>query len=343
MRTSWKRCALRVARDSVNLLLSVLEQVIFPLRKSEQPKYRVVFIIGAPRSGTTLLYQALVSRFRFGYFDNISGRLYLAPGLGLYLSRLARLRRTFTSSFHSSHGSAKGLFEPNEAAHFWKRWFPDEAHYISWEKVKTMDLTYMTTVVRTLSRIAGAPFLFKRVYNSVRLSALSSALPEALFVVCHRDTLEIARSMLNSRKMSNTDLNAWWGVKPKRYDNFEDRPWSEQIAAQIYDIYSQIAEDARRIGSNRFYHIHYSELCENPRVVIEQVGRFVESHGFSLEEQGTLPERFRKSSGGKSTEDEDHLLISALADLAEKWSFPFARQTGSYHSRTSGSSFILKP
>jgi hypothetical protein len=306
------------ARDLVNVVLSVVERPLFGLLRTRQALHPTVFIVGAPRSGTTLLYQALVSRYRFGYFDNLSGRLYRAPCLGLYLSRLARAGRGFASSFRSSYGSTRGVFEPNEAALFWRRWFPNEAHSISWEQAASLDLTYMRDVIRTVTRLADAPFLFKRVYNSIRISALSRALPEALFLVCHRDGLEIARSMLNSRKDAGSDLNLWWGLKPRRYADFKDSPWPEQIAAQIYDIYAQLAEDQRRLGHHRFYHVDYADLCDNPRKVVDGVGRFLKKHGCVLEGRGTLPPQFPKSAGGRTSPEEDRLLIEALAVLADE-------------------------
>ena len=44
------------------------------------------FIIGPPRSGTTLLYQLMVQAFRFSYFPNIANTFYQCP---IFAAKLA--------------------------------------------------------------------------------------------------------------------------------------------------------------------------------------------------------------------------------------------------------------
>ena len=51
------------------------EKGILSLRRSDDgDQCSPVFIIGPPRSGTTLLYQVLVARYTFGYFSNWMAR-----------------------------------------------------------------------------------------------------------------------------------------------------------------------------------------------------------------------------------------------------------------------------
>ena len=46
----------------------------------------VVFILGSPRTGSTLLYQLLINLFPFTYFNNTTNDLFSEhPGLGLLL------------------------------------------------------------------------------------------------------------------------------------------------------------------------------------------------------------------------------------------------------------------
>ena len=48
-------------------------------------------VIGAPRSGTTLLHQALISRLELGYVDNLVAAFWRAPTYGVQLSRSLRI------------------------------------------------------------------------------------------------------------------------------------------------------------------------------------------------------------------------------------------------------------
>jgi len=45
-----------------------------------------IFIVGAPRSGTTLLTQVLISSFELGYIDNISSKFWTNPLMGVIIS-----------------------------------------------------------------------------------------------------------------------------------------------------------------------------------------------------------------------------------------------------------------
>ncbi|MCB0031474.1 MAG: sulfotransferase, partial [Anaerolineales bacterium] len=48
---------------------------------------QLLFVVGAPRSGTTLLYQLLATRFAVSYFNNFTARFTAAPLLGQKLWR----------------------------------------------------------------------------------------------------------------------------------------------------------------------------------------------------------------------------------------------------------------
>ena len=49
------------------------------LKKEIKCQWPPIFILGAPRSGTTLIYQLLISNFRFAYFPNIANTFYMCP------------------------------------------------------------------------------------------------------------------------------------------------------------------------------------------------------------------------------------------------------------------------
>src|SRR5690625_5302003 len=64
-----------------------------------------IFIIGAPRSGSTLLFQALTDAFDVGYLTNRHCQYFGSPRLCEQLFRPLKNKRN--SSFSSHHGSTE--------------------------------------------------------------------------------------------------------------------------------------------------------------------------------------------------------------------------------------------
>ena len=69
--------AVEAVRGGIMQLLMPLERRELRLTANVTPK--VCFVLGPPRSGTTLLYELLLTRFRFAYFSNLAHRFYRTP------------------------------------------------------------------------------------------------------------------------------------------------------------------------------------------------------------------------------------------------------------------------
>ena len=94
--------ALAILNDSV---LGVDDQ-LFP---DPEPS-RNVFVVGAPRSGTTVLIQALAAAFDVGYISNLAASFWQAPALGVLFSRRLVPERIFSGN------SRYGRTEKNQRA-----------------------------------------------------------------------------------------------------------------------------------------------------------------------------------------------------------------------------------
>ena len=68
----------------------------------ETPAHSLVFIIGAPRTGSTILYQVITSLIDVSYIDNLANLARYNPYFGLRLSHLFfrnHSHQSFTSKF----------------------------------------------------------------------------------------------------------------------------------------------------------------------------------------------------------------------------------------------------
>ena len=118
--------------------------------------------------------------------------------------------------------------------------------------------------VRALAARAGRPVVFKNLVNSLRVAPLGTALPEALFVVIHRDLVANAASLLAGRFQRTGDYGRWWSAEPPEIDRLRALPPHEQVVEQIRAIDALIHADAERLGHERFHDVAYESLCADP-------------------------------------------------------------------------------
>ena len=105
------------------------------------PRYPMVFIIGAPRSGTTLLSQLLSSSGLFGYINNFIARFWTAPTLGALIYKTVLDHECRGNSSLQSHlGVTENLHEPHEFGYFWRRWFHfGQSHQLTADQLANVD------------------------------------------------------------------------------------------------------------------------------------------------------------------------------------------------------------
>ena len=90
----------------------------------EGPGRPVTFILGPPRTGTTLISQLLADRGGFAYVSNFLARFWLAPYVGSRLEQEVGVREVRPrSTYRSRSGATRGPAEPHEFTFFWNRWF----------------------------------------------------------------------------------------------------------------------------------------------------------------------------------------------------------------------------
>lgn len=256
-------------------------------------RYPPVFIIGAPRCGSTLLYKVLTERFEFSYFSNFTAKFYKIPICGSLLQNWLGISAP-TGDYSFNCGQVNGLGSPHECGEFWYRWFPRGMHvYVAPGQTPSMDLKELRTEIGGISAFTKRPVIFKNLYNSMRIAPIIEAIPEAVFIVCKRDYLDNSLSILKGRINSLKTKEKWWSLPPKEVDSLSVLPWSEQIAGQVYYTYQQIEEDKAHLGTERFSEIKYEEFCANVHSSVAKIERFLADKGCSLKKMGDIPKQFQ--------------------------------------------------
>lgn len=290
---------LSLALRPVNLLLSGLGGLAGG-GGAEPLEHRPVFIIGAPRCGSTLLYQALVETSGFGYLSNFHCLFHGAPALVHGLSRRFTARKP--AGFRSHYGRVRGLAAPTECGEFWYRFFRRRPQYVAADEMEQAARDRLRGAVRRLIEKMDRPLLIKNLLSSVRLRPLATALPEALFIVLRRDEVDTAASLLEGRRRLYGDYGRWFSVEPPNIEQLRGLPVAEQVVEQVRAVYRLIERDREAIGRERFVDLSYEELCEDTHGTLGQLSGFLGSHGITIDSYGTVPRSFSRRGGQADAE-----------------------------------------
>jgi len=276
----------RLVRDA-NRLVAPLENSLLA-EVNREVGHRPIFIVGPPRSGTTLLTQVLTGHCDVGYLTNLHNAVWGAPAVVEQLVHPLRWRGA--PDYRSTFGNTRSWLGESEAPNYWLRFFPERPHFVAEDDVEPDRLRALRAAVRRLVRAFGRDIVFKTINNTGRVRPIAAALPEALFIVSRRQPLATARSILEARHSYFGTFDRWWSLESPGWQELAARPAHEQAAEQVLRTYEALDEARRAIGAERFVDVRYESLCDDPRSVLEEIKAFTAipaAHNAS-----PLPERF---------------------------------------------------
>lgn len=247
-------------------------------------RYPPLFIVGAPRSGTTVVARYLESRYRFAYLPNISKR---HPRACVTLAAYARFFLSYEVGYGSEYGQAPGPGAPSDGWDVFHRWFPRYDHS---RPVAEGRLYELRNIVRMLEIIYGAPFLNKNNNNSTRIAQLARVFPDAFFLFVRRDVRDTVKSLLAARERHHVGLNEWWSAAPPQYWN---RRFSSEVEQAVYGtrgVEDCVARSLAQIPAERWRAVHYEEFCEQPIRLAERVSGMYSWAGITLAPGALLSE-----------------------------------------------------
>ena len=241
-----------------------------------------VFIVGAPRTGSTLLFQMLSSTDQFFYLNNfIIDRFQVAFQASCdYLSRF----RSFShQNFSSDFGMTEGPNAPHEGGYFWYRWFPENKHAVDAGELSATDIAELKAYHIAFEELSGRAILHKNLNCGLRLRALSEVFPQILVIHIGRDALDTAYSIYQGRQKYNGQVKEWFSLKPKGYEDWLSLPAEDQIVNQIEAINRTVIADAQDLpGIDRIF-VSYEDILKDPMNVWNTLGEWLGENGQRLE------------------------------------------------------------
>lgn len=249
----------------------------------EDPPFPIIFIIGAPRSGTTLLMQWLAQSGLFGYPSNLLSRFFAAPCIGAlvqeiihnpdcdYRGELADMASN-PIAFDSAVGKTHGGLSPNEFWYWWRRFIPnEEPRPLSPEEEATIDVHGFRRSLAAIQTVWPKPFVTKGIIMQYNLKKLHEIFPKALFLHTRRDPFFNVQSLLLTREKYFGDRNQWFSVKPPGHEALLGLSPEEQVAGQVQLTVDSIVGEFAELPEANCLEIEHEAFCRKPQRTFKQV------------------------------------------------------------------------
>ncbi|MFX1253990.1 MAG: sulfotransferase [Promethearchaeota archaeon] len=256
--------------EEINNILEPIERSL--VSRFTEPKKPIIFIVGAPRSATTLVHQLVAQTGLFGYISNYLARFWKAPYFGALQEKAFGIRSAYQMSYKSNYGRTTGWHEPHQFNYFWQQRFQfDKDHQMKQEIIDKIDINFFRQEIAALEDVLLLPMVFKSLYCGLQIPFLKKALKRAKFVICIRNPLYQAQSILLGRKSFFGNYKGWFSLKPKEYPMLKLKDEYEQVIGQIYYILRTIEEDLKLIDPSDYIVLSQENLVLNPEKEIKKI------------------------------------------------------------------------
>jgi hypothetical protein len=253
---------------------------------------RPIFLVGVPRSGTTMLQDILCAHPQVAYFTNA---MHMYPTCLCAVEDLRkRFRLDFSGERFLQDGIRVGTGTPNEGHAFFARWLDRDPYALDGVKVHFNDLSeaQKEAMGRTIRKVLwsfggqGKRFFNKNPNSLFYLPLMQEAFPDARIIHIVRDARQVANSMLKLYARTQAQL--------ARIPRQDDRPfipypryanlrhYVETYGAEDLRTTSHIWRDAMafvdscRGDLTHFYEVRYEDILADPRGEIERLLAFCE-------------------------------------------------------------------
>lgn len=303
----------KIAKQGIFRILSWLESG-FP--GEYELRYSPTFIIGPPRSGTTLVRQLVAWAIPTSYFTNFTRASWDTLGypLPIMTARVVKLLglTNHAASFESEYGFTTGIGRPVEGGDIWNYFFQTYNAPVEPEQLAPERQRLIYQAVAGTERIFDLPFVNKTVDLSVRIRALAKIFPSALFIQVVREPLDVAQSLYKARLYDYPDRE-FFSTRPRECEDLGNKSIVEQVCMQVYYIEKNIAFERSVVGPDRFLTVSYQAICEKPGRELERIAEFMNKYGAPARIVRSVPASFRYSHGCK-IDQADYLAMAAYLE-----------------------------
>ncbi|MFO0429155.1 MAG: sulfotransferase family protein [Planctomyces sp.] len=303
-----------IARPLDGLLASRNRRMIEAAGKTPSGE-PVLLVVGAPRSGTTLVYQTLAQFLDVSYFSNLTS---FFPKSAIAGSKMfSWLTGKGSVDFHNFYGQTAGLSGPNHGFSIWNQWLGED-RYVPRSNLSESEMAEMRSFFDSWTRTFGKPFLNKNNRNTACLDQLSRAIPSATFIVVRRNPLRVAQSLINARAQVQGDKTVGWGLHATDLSDASDPlSYVDDVCDQILQIEEELDQQLQEIPENRRIEITYEGFCEDPASALTKIENRVPGVRLLRDRVARDLKPFKPSAGISLSIEEQKRILERLASVRE--------------------------
>jgi hypothetical protein len=246
------------------------------------------------------MYQLLVARFQFFYYDNFQHAFLRYPYLSFLVSHFL-LPKTETQ-FSSDHGFVAGITGLSEGNFFWPFWFDMQMSERSPEP-QADRLRHICRVLNRVHQMTGRPMVSSYNAHAYYLVELDRLFEKLVIISMHRDPVANALSLLRARQVLRPSVDHWWSIQPARCAELPSGDPFAKIVCQIVETYRAIKRQRSRLSPVPIVDVDYDDLCANPLRVLSRVAEACSEAGIQLKPRSSSPP-IPDLSARELTEDE---------------------------------------
>ncbi|TMC14896.1 MAG: sulfotransferase [Chloroflexi bacterium] len=275
-----------------------------------------LFIIGAPRTGSTFLFEVLSNYFLVHYPDNVVALFGHRLSAGFWFSRLLFQDRPH-DCFFSVRGRTRrfGWRAPNELERLFRSLLPLHP-LVNQQGHCEHGLKRFEFELGKIAARSSLPFLFKNLQVGLNIHRMLSYLPRSKFIFARRDPLFVAQSILLAKQAELVPPERVWYLVPRGMPRLTDQ--YQQIVLQVNLLEWEICNQLSQLPAQTFEIVRYEDLCRSPCAVVEQLGRSLGAEWLVRRPNGSTSPVVRYSEDNKLSRNE----LDRLSEMIQKLEWP---------------------
>ncbi len=219
-----------------------------------------LFLVGAPRSGTSLVYRALSLHPQAAYISNWLRRF---PGWGV-VSAANRVSRSLPSlQLRYWFGEDSNAYRYGQRRSLAERAFPAPVEGAPVFERHGFDADELRAAFNDIARFSGGTTVItKRIENNGRIPLLAGVFPNARFVMIIRDGRAVAYSLSKVDWWPQGKI--WWlGSTAEEWAKKGGDPW-ELCAREWVEEQRRVEAGLAQVAPERVLIVTYENLVANP-------------------------------------------------------------------------------
>lgn len=267
------------------------QQLLQGIDVSPENRFPIIFIFGAPRSGSTLLMQWLASTGLCAYPSNLLSRFYRVPLIGAKIQLLLTDPRyafndelfdlDVSTEFKSANGKTSGALSPHEFWYFWRRFGFNENYSFTPDEDLQASITQsaFSAELQGLAQIFRKPFALKAMIASQNIDLIKDVVERSICIWTRRQPEYNIQSLLEARRRQYGTIDTWYSYRINEFEQLDALEADRSVAGQVYYINKAIEKSFASLPDNRKLVVDYEKFCENPAQTYHSLCTLIEQHG----------------------------------------------------------------